>query len=481
MGTFNRANLKKTLYYLKRNGLKNTWYAVRERMEERQKEKYCYHPITQETWEEQRKASEMFTTTFSIVVPAYRTDAQYLKEMITSVIKQSYPRWELIIADATEDDSVAKVVEEVARGYSCIRYVHLQENAGIAANTNQGLRLATGEYVGLLDHDDVLTEDALYEMAAVIEKEKERGVQVKLLYSDEDKCNSDGTQYYEPNFKEKFNLDLILSNNYICHFLVMEAELMKALEFRQEYNGAQDYDLVLRAVAKLMNDESQLVHIPKVLYHWRCHAASTAENPRSKQYAYDAGLRALQDFADQMEWKAKAVPLKHLGFYALQYEENPLKVRPDVGAVGGRLVSGNGNRTVGGRMTETGEVYYEGLPTAYSGYLHRASLTQTAEALDIRCMKISEELQLLFKEVTGISYKEMLNYDLFDASILPQESDYVELSLRLSKAIREKGYLLLYLPNRTEEWDSKKGCIKMRGRKKADELGSVNYWDSFAE
>lgn len=214
---------------------------------------------------------------------------------------QSYPHWELILADATEDRSVEETLmqqgflkEQPTDGETepvaadpRIRYVHLKENAGIAANTNQALPYAKGEYIGLLDHDDVLTPDALYEMADAVTQAYDRGVKAAFIYSDEDKCDGEETRYYDPNHKENFNYDLILSNNYICHFLVMDAELMKRLQFRPECDGAQDYDLVLRAVAEVLATDGQageksILHIPKVLYHWRCHEASTAANPHSK-------------------------------------------------------------------------------------------------------------------------------------------------------------------------------------------------------
>lgn len=478
MGKVNKANMKKTIYYLRRNGLKNTWYAVRERLDERKNAPYCYTPVTEAEKECQRKEAERYDVTFSIIVPAYRTAEIYLQELITSVTEQTYSRWELVIADATEDDSVkfavnriaekneiqvlsgsvagnAEVIAENDKGVkwtgNVIRYVRLDENVDISTNTNKALPYACGDYIGLLDHDDVLTENALYEMAEAIEKGKKGGVEVKMLYSDEDKCNSDRTLYYEPHFKEDFNLDLLLSNNYICHFLVMKTELMKILKFRPEYSGAQDYDLVLRAAEQLMNREEQIVHIPLVLYHWRCHAGSTAENPQSKQYAYEAGLRALQDLADRQGWKAQAEHLKHLGFYKLSYQGGPLAVRKDIGAVGGRLVSGIGNKTVGGRMSEAGVVYYQGLPAPYSGYMHRASLTQNAEVLDIRCIQVKEELHMLFKEITGVQYQTVAGSDLLDVSVLPEGTDYVELSLKLSKAIRAQGYRLLYLPTQIKK------------------------------
>ena len=237
MGRINRANLKKTIYYLRRNGIMKTWYAVRERAEEKSRPSYAWMPPSEAELEEQRCRwkEKGFSVVFSIIVPAYRTQPAYLKELIMSLRRQTYPKWELILADATEDDSVERVVRSIvdfddfagfcesrdsesgAAGDLRIHYIHLDQNAGIAENTNRALPYAVGDYVGLLDHDDVLAENALYEMASAIETGREQGQAPRLLYSDEDKCNGDRTEYYEPNFKEAFNLDLLLSNNYICH------------------------------------------------------------------------------------------------------------------------------------------------------------------------------------------------------------------------------------------------------------------------
>lgn len=459
MGGLNRANLKKTLYYLKRNGLRSTWYAARERLEEGKGKPYLFTAISEEEWNAQRKwaeeekASGKELPTFSIIVPAYGTEEVYLRELFCSVLQQSYPYWQLVIADATEDDRVEKVAAEYRDRDSCrdrdsrICYVHLKENGGISRNSNQALSYVTGEFTGLLDHDDVLTSDALYEMAAQIMKARQEGSAVRLLYSDEDKCDSTGTQYFEPNYKEKFNLDLILSNNYICHFLVMESNLIKALKFRAEYDGAQDYDLVLRAAEQLMSRECQIVHIPKVLYHWRCHGASTAENPRSKQYAYEAGLRAVQDFADRQGWKAEAVSLKHLGFYGLRYTESPFQSRKDLAAIGGRIL--RKGKIVGGRWTDEGILFYEGLPAFYSGYLHRAVLSQDGDAVDIRCIQVREECRGIFEKETGVIYKELPDKHIFDISVLPEGTDYRQLSIALGRAFREAGYRILYLPEMT--------------------------------
>lgn len=440
----NLADIKKTAYFLERNGLKKTWYAVRERLDERKGPQYEWIPPAETELQAQRRQWEQasFSVTFSILTPAYRTAEKYLRELIDSLRLQTYPKWELILADATEDDSVKQVVQTIQD--SRIRYIHLQENAGIARNTNQALKFAAGDYVGLLDHDDVLTENALYEMAVRIEEGKKQGCELQMLYSDEDKCNGDRTIYFEPNRKEDFNLDLLLSNNYICHFLVMKRELMQGLELRAEYDGAQDHDLVLRAAAKLQGREGTIVHIPKVLYHWRCHTASTAENPRSKLYAYESGRRAIQDFVHRAGWKAEAVDTPHVGFYALQYQGSPFRSRQDVGAIGGRVVQKG--RLIGGRMTEDGSIFYENLPVGYSGYLHRAVLQQDALAVDIRNIRVREECQEIFRQVTGIPYRTVQGKDYFDTALLPQDCDPIQMSLALCAAIREAGYRVLYLP-----------------------------------
>ena len=228
----NLADIKKTVYFFRRNGLKKTWYAVRERLDERKEPRYEWIPPTEAELEAQRGHWEeaSFSVTFSILTPAYKTAEKYLRELIDSLQQQTYPKWELILADATEDDSVKQVAETIQDAR--IRYIHLLKNAGIAGNTNQALIYAAGDYVGLLDHDDVLTENALYEMAAQIEQGKKQGCGLQMLYSDEDKCNGDGTIYFDPNKKEDFNLDLLLSNNYVCHFLVMKRELIQKLGFR---------------------------------------------------------------------------------------------------------------------------------------------------------------------------------------------------------------------------------------------------------
>ena len=446
MGKINLANLKKTIYYLKRNGLRRTLSAAAERFGGTELPDYQWNPLSEAELQEQRKRSEtdFSDLVFSILVPTYRTPEKYLREMIESVRNQTYIRWELILADASGDDSVRQIAETFDDNR--IHYLRLKENAGIAENTNQGLKAVSGDYVGLLDHDDVLTENALYEMAERIEREKEKGVQLQMLYSDEDKCNGDRTEYYERNIKEKFNLDLLLSNNYICHFMVMKRELMQSLMLRKEYDGAQDFDLVLRAAFELSKREEQIAHIPKVLYHWRCHTSSTAENPQSKLYAYEAGRRAVQDFVCRKGWKASVVNTEHLGFYRVIYEADLFEMRPELGAFGGPLI--HNRKIVGGRMSETGEVFYQGLPVSYSGYLHRAVLAQEAEVLDIRNIYVRPSCRQLFEEIVGVPYVEEVGKARFDISTIPEECNIAERSIALGMALRRQGYCEVYMPEK---------------------------------
>lgn len=445
------SNLKKTFYYMKKNGLKNAYYAARERVGREKEEVYCYEEPSEEVLRNQQKESKAFAYRFSILVPAYETKPEYLREMIDSVLGQSYEKWELIIADASQSDRVRKTIEEYTD--KRIHGLFLNENRGISDNTNAALQHASGDYIGLLDHDDVLTPDALYEMAKAIEGAEEKGIDVRLLYSDEDKGNGTLTDFYEPHWKPDFNMDLLLSNNYICHFLVMKAELMKGLEFRREYDGAQDYDLTLRAAEELLYEKelgrNVIVHIPKVLYHWRCHESSTAENPESKRYAYDAGRHALEAFMKRRGWQGTVCDSKHLGFYQMAYEGDILKQRVEVGAYGGKLLDKK-KLVAGGIYDATGKCPYLGLRKEFSGYMHRASLAQEAYALDVRGMRIRKEVQGIYEEVFGKAYIERKqSQDNVYEGQKPLDNADVAACMEFGRRVREAGYTLVWLP----EWE----------------------------
>lgn len=460
-------DFRKAHNYMKKNGFKSTFYASVERLLARG-EKYEYKALSEAKQNQQKNTVFKHSTRFSIVVPMYRTKEVYAREMIESVLNQTYPNFELLLVDASIDDSV----EAVVRTYldARINYIRLTSNQGISENTNAGIRMASGEYVMLLDHDDLMTVDALYEMAKFLDQAKKDRTKYAFIYSDEDKCDSTGQLFYEPNYKPKFNLDLLLSNNYICHLLAMEAGLMKELLLRPEYDGAQDHDLVLRASAAT---DWEIGHIDKVLYHWRCHEESTASNPESKLYAYEAGRRAISDFMKKRNADVAVLPTKHNGFFRVHYgalegtggETNGVdstdikdifKNRFDIGVIGGPIALKN--KITGGIIDETKTCPYEGQPVMFSGYMHRASLQQDAYAVDVRNMYIRSNLIPVLEELDKQDkYKDILNVDLIKKHKgLIKVGDYMyeelewqknlDYSVAICEGVRLEGYLIFYDP-----------------------------------
>lgn len=430
-------NLNKFIQYMRKNGLRSAFHAAMERLST-PGENYSFMPITDTEREKQKSTKWEKEPLISIVVPTYETPKVFLKELVESVLASTYSKWELILADA----SSTGVVEETLREHyqdERIRYVKLSENKGISENTNEGIKEAKGEYTALLDHDDLITEDALYEMVCVINRNPE----ALMIYSDEDKCNHDASLFHTPHHKTDFNLDLFLTNNYICHFTMVRTALMKQLLLREDYDGAQDYDLFLRVVLAARKEiaglkkeisyeqelQTRICHVPKILYHWRCHENSTSENPQSKLYAYDAGIRALDDFYKAAGIRAQAYHSEHLGFYEPDYDKSPERERREIGLVGGRLISKG--KTVGGAMTKEGKLLYGGMKKEYSGYMNRASLCQNVEALDIRLMQVRKELEERY-----LFYLEQIT-----------RQDPVKLSLLFCEEVRSRGYLMLYSPS----------------------------------
>ncbi|MCH5258108.1 MAG: glycosyltransferase [Lachnospiraceae bacterium] len=464
-GIFRINNLIKTIRYVKKNGIRHAYYAARERIEEERRDDYYYREPSEETLESQRRESADYPYLFSIVVPAYETKEHFFRKMIDSVCRQSYGNWELIIADAGSSDTVERIVGEVREefGDKRIIYERLAENKGISGNTNAGIALASGDYIALLDHDDFLAPDALYHMAAELHKAGQQGINPALLYTDEDKYDDNRCFYMAPHRKKKFNFDLILSNNYVCHFMAIEANLLKKLELRGGFDGAQDYDLVLRVIGELYQTNSvcelsqRVIHIPKILYHWCCHIDSTADNTASKSYAYDAGKAALQEFCARQGWRAEVKHGLHLGFYDITYLPDVLEVRDDVGIVGGRLLDSRG-RICGGAMEFDGSCMYEGLHKEYSGgSMHRAVLKQDVAAVDIRCMQVRPELRSEFEHIIGLPYRERTIHCKVDgvsreirivdtSGFSCDEAGYRKLSMELGRAAAERGYCVLWDP-----------------------------------
>ena len=221
--------------------------------------------------------------------------------MLDSIASQTYRNWELCMADGSpKGEDLRRVVSKYAAKDPRFRYKKLDQNQGISENTNEAIAMAKGDYIVLADHDDAMTENALYECARAIKEHPE----CEVLYSDEDKMDMDGGALFDPHFKPDFNLDLLTSVNYICHQFVVKRQLVDQVGgLRKEYDGAQDYDFIFRCVEAAAG----IYHIPKVLYHWRCHQDSTASNPQSKLYAFEAGARAIMDHYRRMGIEAEKV------------------------------------------------------------------------------------------------------------------------------------------------------------------------------
>ena len=271
-------------------------------------------PDREET-ERQRSVEFAFSPLISILVPAYETPELFLRQMIDSVLQQSYGRLELCIADGSPSDGVKRIAEAYARKDSRVRYRKLDENLGISGNTNAALGEASGAYVGLLDHDDLLLPGALFEIVRALND----GEPADAVYTDEDKLDPERNCHFQPHFKPDFNGEYLRSNNYICHFFVVKREIaLEAGGFRQEFDGAQDHDFIFRCTEKA----DKILHVPRVLYSWRCHASSTAGNPESKLYAFESGKRAVAAHLERMGTPGKVLNTENYGFFRVCYPES---------------------------------------------------------------------------------------------------------------------------------------------------------------
>lgn len=249
----------------------------------------------------------------SVVMPEYNSTLAMLEDAIRSLQSQLYRNWELCVSHyASTDMAVHELLQRYAQNDSRIKIVFREVNGHISAASNSALELVNGEFVALLDNDDLLPEQALFWVADAIVSHPDAG----LIYSDEDKIDSDGRRY-DPYFKPDWNPDLFYSHNLICHLAVYRTDLVRKLGgFRTGFEGAQDYDLALRCTEQLT--PQQIVHIPRVLYHWRSHPGSTAQAGSEKDYALLAGVRALDDHFARTNISAKA-ELLDFGMYRVKY------------------------------------------------------------------------------------------------------------------------------------------------------------------
>ena len=313
-------NFNKISYYFRRYGLWKTLKKVFKRIfhiKENRKTNQEQYKIwisnnepSNELLEKQKNYKFEKKPKISIVVPMYNTNETFFKELIDCLKEQTYKNFEICLADGSEEENsnLKQYIND-----DRVKYKFLNSNKGISENTNEAIKMATGDYIGFLDHDDLLSKDALFEVVKTINDKNEPD----FIYSDEDKID-EKYERFEPYFKPDFSPETLECNNYITHFVVVKRSLLNEVGLlNSKFNGAQDFDFVLRATEKA----NQIVHISKILYHWRVHKSSTANVADSKPYAYEAGGEVIKSHLKRTNKKGKVefgqeVP----GIYKIEYE-----------------------------------------------------------------------------------------------------------------------------------------------------------------
>lgn len=313
--------IEKGLLYLQHYGFKKTVAKTVRKLMKHDQEHYSYrqflkeNPITKEELDKQKHTVFKHNPVISIVIPLYNTKEEFLIELIQSFTAQTYPHWQLCLGDGSPEEGLKDIILKATDGIwdERIVYKKLQDNTGIAGNTNAAMELATGDYIGFTDHDDLITPDAMYYIAKALNEDNT----IEAIYSDEDKIDMEGKEYFLPHFKSDFNIDLLCSHNYITHLFVVRADIVKESGgILSEFDGAQDHDFDLRVLEKCTN----IYHIPRVLYHWRCHPDSTADHPEAKMYAYENGRRAVENHYKRLGIPARVELDTHLGYYRTIYQ-----------------------------------------------------------------------------------------------------------------------------------------------------------------
>lgn len=275
--------------------------------------------INDKAYKKQKNEQFPMKIKFSIIVPLYNTPKDFLQEMIGSVLFQSYSNWELCLADGSDAEHgfVGETCKEIAKTDSRIKYKKLEGNYGISGNTNECMKMATGDYISLFDHDDILHPSALYETAKAINKKN-----AELIYTDE-------AIFESPNLhsvrhialKADFSQDLLENCNYVCHFTSFKKSIYDGLMFDSECDGAQDYDIIL----KLTERTKRISHIKKCLYYWRASTSSTAGSSDAKPYTWEAGKRALEKHFERIGENALVNLGKKTNTYCIVHNNNKRK------------------------------------------------------------------------------------------------------------------------------------------------------------
>lgn len=382
----------------------------------------------------QRKEQFVYEPLFSIVVPLYKTPLPYLEDLIRSIQAQTYGKWELYLSDGSGKESSLK---EVLRNYARKeKRIHIIENdcrLNISDNTNRALEQADGDYVVFVDHDDTLAPDALYECVKVLNCEPD----AEVIYTDSDKLSENGKRYSEPCFKPDFNLDLLRCQNYICHLTVIQKRFLdKVGDLNPNYSGVQDYDHILRCVEQT----NRIVHIPKILYHWRMCPGSVAVDTDNKPYTYELFQKILREHYERMGIQAevKAVfPGVVRTVYQLPYE-------PLVSVI----IANKDHREDLMRCVES---------------LEQESEYKNLEILIVENNSVSEEIFAYYDQVQR-------QYD--NVRVLRYEKEFNYADIQNYATVRAKGDYLLLLNNDT--WLERPESIReMLGYCMRDEVGIV--------
>lgn len=320
----NAKNIKKAITYVKRNGVSKLVHRLRYGSYIAQSDYQTWlfaQRVTKKNLQTQSKTKFAYSPKISILVATFNTKEEYLKEMIDTVVHQSYSNWELCIADGSTNDFVEKYVHEHYSNYGDkIKFQKLDQNYGISGNTNKAFEMATGDYITVYDHDDTLELDCFYEIVKALQEYR-----YDVLYTDEDKFDDSTKMYNDPNLKPDFSEDLLRSHNYITHLFIVNKKIVDEVGYyNSEFDGSQDYDYIFRCVEKA----NAVYHIPRILYHWRMHPESTAQNPENKMYCYDAGKRAIEAHYKRIgvEATVEFLPKPMYGMYHTIYstKDNPL-------------------------------------------------------------------------------------------------------------------------------------------------------------
>lgn len=318
----NFVSIKKGLREIKENGLSNTLHRVQDKIEKGNEAEHIdfynkwfkNNQPSEEELEEQRKHKFQYEPKISVIVPTYNTDKVFLCDMIESIRNQTYSNWELCIADgASTNEITLKTLKEYEKIDKRIKVKYLAENYMISGNTNEALEMVTGDYIGLLDHDDLLTVNALYEYVKVINEDRD----YEFIYCDEDKTDENELEYFDPHFKQSWAPDTLRTYNYITHFSVFSKKLSDEIGlFNSNFDGSQDYDMILRLTEKA----KKVAHIPKILYHWRVHSQSTAGGIGAKPYCIIAAMGALEEHIKRIGYTGKVREGKFSASYKVDFD-----------------------------------------------------------------------------------------------------------------------------------------------------------------